>query len=90
MTEGAEEFCEHCDMAKAYCPHGNPQPVQTQPEDCTGGQQGPTLEASFPNECPVCGHWFATGDRITLIDGDWVHAASQQPAPKTEDLFDGI
>lgn len=88
MTEG--EFCEHCDMAKAYCPHGNPQPVQVRPEDCTGGQQGATIEAAFPSECGTCGGQIDTGDPITLIDGYWVHVAPQQPAPEVEGLFDGI
>lgn len=84
------EWCDHCEMVKMYCPHGNPGVAKPpRPLDCTEGEDGPTIEASIPGECATCGDRIAKGDRITHVLDGWVHAAPERKPSSSEGLFDG-
>ena len=90
----AENWCLHCDMEKAYCPHGNPEAAKVIEQetqfrvrrDCTEGQDGPTIDASMEGRCVGCDGKIEVGDRITHISEGWVHAKVE---PQTG-LFEGI
>lgn len=89
--------CEHCDMSKAYCPHGNAGAAQAVREEfsraarrtgCTEGEFGPTIDASIPGECVTCGGRIEVGSRITHISEGWVHA--DLPARSNDVSFEGF
>jgi hypothetical protein len=94
----AEEWCDHCDLPRAQCPHGNPE-ADDQPKgyrvtrDCTGGDDGPTIEARIPGECVGCLDPIEPGDWIRHVPEGWVHSPPKEQArrPQTDSsIFEGV
>lgn len=90
MTDVTEEWCDACDMTKAFCVHGNPPKEQPRTPLLA---VGPTIEAQIGSECPGCGDRIHPEDTITLSDEGWVHAdevSSDKPTTTDSGLFEGI
>lgn len=92
----ASRWCDLCEMTMAYCPHGNVEAARAveaefgharHGDDCTGGEDGPTIEASIPGRCVTCDAKIEVGDRITHVTDGWVHA---KPERDETGLFEGI
>jgi formylmethanofuran dehydrogenase subunit E len=47
------------------------------------------IEAEFACKCPGCGEWIAEGDRIGVVDGDWVCATCVDEADGEDDRDHG-
>lgn len=76
--------CDHCDMALASCPHGNPA-ADREVLEAAGYRSsvmrqhydlyvtGPTIEATQNTPCAGCSGRIEPGERITYTAEGWAH-----------------
>jgi hypothetical protein len=82
-----DEYCEDCDMTKAFCIHGNP-PAKIEFDRLVA--TGPTIEAQYNvTDCAGCGHRITQGRMITMTSEGWAHAEEVDP-PQPDNTFEGI
>lgn len=82
-----DDHCDHCDLPKATCVHGNPPKVPT----VIGlYRKGPTISATQYSECAGCGERIEPGEEITLSDEGWAHSAEVDEEPGASSVFEGI